>query len=153
MIQQSFSMDHVGWITEDLDLFEEFWCKRLGFEMQFESFLDSPRALDLFGKEFSGTIRRYKKGPMVVEIHHLDSTAAASQDFNRFGINHIALKVEDREAFLREINPVGEPQVPVHRYANPGGWFNLFIQDFEGNWIELRESLVGSNTTAGPTTG
>jgi len=141
MIKQTFTFDHIGWITKDIKLFEEFWCNKLGFELVFESFLDRERSLSLFGLDTSGTIRRYQRATMVIEIHHLDSVSEASQDFNRFGINHIALHVEDREAFLHELIAGNNKEVPVHRHENPGGWFNLFIQDFEGNWIELRESL------------
>ena len=141
MIKQTFTFDHIGWITQDIKIFEEFWCNKLGFELIFESFLDKERSLALFGLETSGTIRRYQRETMVIEIHHLDSVSEASQDFNRFGLNHIALHVEDREAFLRELITGNNKVVPVHRHENPGGWFNLFIQDFEGNWIELRESL------------
>ena len=141
MVNQVITFDHIGWITKDIGLFEEFWCNRLGFELIFESFLDRERALSLFGLDTSATIRRYRRETMIIEIHHPDSVASASQDFTRFGINHIALHVEDRESFLREINTGNDREVPVHRHENPGGWFNLFIQDFEGNWIELRESL------------
>jgi len=146
MTKQSIAIDHIGWITRDIGLFEEFWCRRLGFELVFESYLDSERSRALFGLDVSGTIRRYQRGSVVVEIHQLDSIAEASQDFNRFGINHIALHVEDQEAFLREINDGEARQVPAHRHANPGGWFNLFIHDFEGNWIEIRESFGGSDS-------
>ncbi len=138
MIDQEFSLDHVGWITKDVDQFEAFWCDNLGFELVFESFLDKERALGLFGLETSGDIRRYQRGAMVIEIHHLDCIADAEQVFNRFGLNHIALHVEDREAFLSELDET----IPVHRLQNRGGWYNLFIRDFEGNWIELRESLT-----------
>jgi len=137
MINQAISLDHVGWITSDVSLFEAFWCNELGFQLIFESFLDKERALGLFGLDTSGTIRRYQRETIVIEIHHLDCNSDASQDFNRFGINHIALHVEDREAFLRELGD----DVPVHRQQNPGGWSNLFINDYEGNWIELRESF------------
>jgi catechol 2,3-dioxygenase-like lactoylglutathione lyase family enzyme len=145
MIDQSITLDHIGWVTNDIDLFEEFWCNRLGFELIFESNLDRERALALFGLDTSGAIRRYRRESMTIEIHHLNPITGAPQEFSRFGINHIALHVDDRERFIHEINTGRDLQVPVHRHENPGGWFNLFIRDFEGNWIELRESLTGSN--------
>ncbi len=137
MIDQSFSLDHVGWVTRDQTLFESFWCDILGFELIFESFLDPERASGLFGLQTSGEIRRYRKGVMVIEIHVLDCISDASQEFNRFGLSHIALLVEDREKFLNSL----DDDVTVHKLLNPGGWFNIFIQDFENNWIELRESF------------
>jgi catechol 2,3-dioxygenase-like lactoylglutathione lyase family enzyme len=130
-------IEHVGWITRNIKLFESFWCDILDFEIFFESELDSKMAQTLFGLNLSGKIVRYRREDMIIEIHLLSDIQPSTQDFNRFGINHICLHVEDREALLSTL----DKSVPVHRYNNPRGWSNIFIQDFENNWIELRETF------------
>jgi len=139
MVTQEFSLHHIGWITKDIRQFEAFWCENLGFEGIFESSLSRETALALFSLDTTGTIRRYRRGAMVIEVHHLDDIADTSQAFNRLGINHICLHVDNRETFIADLND----RVSVFRHRNPGGWFNIFIRDFEGNWIELRETFKG----------
>ena len=79
---------------------------------------------------------RYKRGGMVIEIHCFNKKVKeSSQKFNRFGINHICLFVEDRKKFLKKY------KFDAKIYHNPKGHLNIFIRDFEKNWIELKEKL------------
>lgn len=136
-IVESLKFDHIGWITPDIDKFEKFWCSVLGFRCVGESTLTKEMATNLFDIDSEAAIKRYKLNDMVVEIHIFDRPSEASQKFDRYGINHMCLFVSDRSKFL-EAMPT---DVTKHIYNNPGGWQNIFIQDYEGNWIELRESF------------
>jgi len=82
---------------------------------------------------------RYKLGgPTELEIHVFDTDVQrVAMPFTRFGFNHICLQVEGRSEFLRRF----PASVEMHRYNNPGGWENVFIRDFEGNWVEIREQM------------
>ena len=142
-------LDHVGWITKDIDAFEAFWCDILGFELVKDATLAPEMAEALFGtmgKE-DVTIRRYvlEGFGTDIEIHYFPAPADRLRSdpklFQIPGINHICLHTGgrgSREIFLRRLavgSAAGGPVVQVHKYDNPGGWTNYFIRDFENNWI------------------
>lgn len=125
-------LDHVGWVTNDLALFEKFWVEILGFEKIFESHIPDEMNHTLFGCK-GAYCARYKK-EFTIEVHVYDEPVAVDKrPFNVFGLNHMALLVQDRKAFLDLYD------FDKRVYHNPKGWDNIFIKDFEGNWIELRE--------------
>lgn len=129
------ALDHVGWVTNNLRLFEKFWVDILGFEKIFESQIPNEMNQTLF-KCDSAYCARYRKDFITLEVHVYDEPVVESeQPFNKFGINHIALHVYDREAFLKQY------KFDTRIYHNPKGWDNIFIRDFEGNWIEIRTTL------------
>jgi len=139
----NFTMDHVGWITKNTELFERFWVGVMGYEAVKETAVDPDLARALFHHESMGRIIRYRKenaGPDI-EIHaFVDGCDPAPQTFQRFGINHICIHTGgpgSRQEFIDAL----PSDVKVHTYDNPKGWKNHFIQDYEGNWIELRERL------------
>lgn len=129
-------LDHTGFVTSDLELFESFWVKILGFKRIFESYIDPEMNRVLFGLEGARAIR-YKKDAVVIEVHVYDDPIKVSKfpPFNVFGLNHISLHVKSRKAFLKKYD------FDKRVYHNPKGWDNIFIRDFEGNWIELRETF------------
>lgn len=129
------TFDHCGWVTNNLRLFEKFWVNILGFEKIFESQIPNEMNQTLFGCD-SAYCARYKKDFMTIEVHVYDDLVREDRrPFNVFGLNHIAIHVEDRKEFLKKY------KFKTHIYHNPKGWDNVFIQDFEGNWIEVRTTL------------
>ncbi|SRR5258706_11615158 len=130
-----YKLDHVGWVTNNLELFEKFWVEILGFKKIFESIIPNKMNQVLFGCD-SAYCARYKKGSITLEVHVYDELVRERElSFNQFGINHIALHVPSRKEFLELYD------FDKRIYHNPKGWDNIFIRDFEGNWIELREKL------------
>jgi len=128
-------IDHVGWVTNDLQKFEDFWVKTLGFKKIWESHLTSEMTLALFAIGGARCLR-YQKDQVIVECHVFDTPVAKNKlPFQRFGLNHICLWVENRQEFLKKYS------FQTHIYHNPKGWDNIFIRDFEGNWIELKETF------------
>jgi catechol 2,3-dioxygenase-like lactoylglutathione lyase family enzyme len=145
IVKQHIKLDHIGWITNDVKAFESFWVDILGFEKIWESTLSKELAHTLFGVDYGALCRRYKKGDLVIEVHKFDTVNLNSDShFVKYGINHIALHVENRNELIQTIsdysNKTGKV-VPVKIYHNPSGWDNMFIKDFENNWIELRETF------------
>lgn len=129
-------IDHIGWVTNDLKKFESFWVKIFGFKKIWESYLAPEITKTLFGINCGAKCLRYKKNNITIECHLFDKPIAEKEPrFWNFGINHIALHMENRKKFLKKHN------LKAHTYHNPKGWNNIFIRDFEGNWIELRETL------------
>lgn len=129
-------VDHIGWVTNDIDKFEDFWVKILGFKLIFQSRIPVDMNQSLFGIKCTAFCARYKKGSIVIEVHVYDKkTFKREMPFDSYGLNHIALWVKNRGKFLSKY------KFKTHIYHNPKGWDNIFIEDFEGNWIELRTDL------------
>ena len=136
------TFNHYGYVTKNIERFEKFWCDILGYKLLRESKVNPDLCEVLFGFRSGGTIRRYenpKLGPDV-EIHVFDNTEVEQYKFNRFGINHICLETGypgSRKEFVDKL----PRDITVKIFNNPKGWKNYFIQDYDGNWIELREDI------------
>lgn len=139
-------IDHVGWITDDIEAFERFWCGVLGFQLVYETTPDKNAEMLTFLFDIDGGawIRRYRKEEFGcdIEIHKFKNIPArwlqTDTPFYKHGINHVCLNVPDKDQFLASL-PV---EVIKKVYNNPKGWKNAFIKDFEGNWVEIREPMV-----------
>ncbi len=132
---KKFEFKHVGWLSNNIDLFERFWVDSMGFQRVWES-SGKEMFKDLFGIDAMGTVRRYEKDGITIEVHFFDPKAPEDANlFYKRGINHICLLVEDREKFLK-LRPWDK-----RVYDNPKGHQNIFIRDLEGNWVEIYARL------------
>lgn len=146
-----FKFDHVGWITENIGLFEEFWCHGLGFELIHTSISDPQMFPALFDSPETAVVRLYKHPSLNIniEIHQVNQSKTfhscrESNSFLQFGINHISLHTGgygSRKEFIKSLTAKVRAPIEVKVFNNPKGWENIFIRDLEGNWIELREHL------------
>jgi len=141
----SVKLDHIGWITRDVTRFERFWCKILGFIRINESFL-TPEMGQLLFDAGPALIRSYShpQWDINIEIHEFIRHATGNYNyaykFDRCGINHICIHTGgsgSRNEFMKTLPADIRRQI----YDNPRGWQNIFVQDYEGNFIELRENL------------
>lgn len=128
-------LHHVGFVTNDVTLFEAFWCRILGFEEVDSKVCANEKYISLFGIRGKAWFRRYRKDNILVEVHSFDSVGPRDPGFSRHGINHICLAVGSKKDFLANL----PPEVERVTFSDPAGWTNLFVRDFEGNWIEVRE--------------
>lgn len=135
------SLKHIGWTSEKPDKFEKFWIDIMGFKKVWESELPEKLTKQLFGIPTKATCRRYERNGITIELHCFDKIYyPGADDFNFFnqGLNHICLLVDNREKFLKQMEKEG---IQIHTYDNPKGHQNVFIEDFEGNWIEIYKNL------------
>lgn len=130
-----FELKHIGWATKSWDLFERFWCNLMGFKQTWELHLTPEMMEKIFGVKEAALCRRYEKDGMVIEMHHFDNQTDDPLPFNRRGLNHICIQVDDRDKFLKLM------AFDKRVYDNPKGYQNIFIKDFEGNWIELWKKM------------
>jgi len=130
-------IDHIGWVTDSQKTFESFWCDILGFELLRVGSVTSEFTETLFSISGGAKVARYKRPgtDAEIEIHIFDYTEDSHQKFNQFGINHVSITVEDRVSILSNI-----PLDHIRSYDNPKGWLNVFVTDFEGNWVEIRDA-------------
>lgn len=161
-------LDHINWNTQNFHIFESFWCDCLGFIPIFESTMPAEKTISLFRMQelydenevhpyldpnhpAAAIIRRYKSPDQSFEIeaHRFNEDyLKPDHDFiPNLGINHISLKFSPgrREEWIKTVQEkardIGQT-IRVYRYANNvkgQSWDNIFIRDFEDNWIELRE--------------
>ena len=136
-----FYIEHIGFVTNNLAKFESFWCDLLGYKCIHESCGSEQMMKELFGAS-EAVIKRYQKEGLLpdIEIHYFQDLKDCYQKFQRFGMNHICLHTGgpgSREVFIHSL----PDNLKVHVYDNPRGWENIFMQDYEGNWIELRERI------------
>lgn len=133
---KKFKFQHVGWVSNNIDLFERFWVQWMGFVRTWESEGGKDMYNTLFGIDVNAHVRRYEKDGISIEVHWFDPPAPEEElSFYKKGINHACLWVDDREKFLR-LYPFDK-----RIYNNPKGHQNIFIRDFEGNWIEIYQTL------------
>lgn len=133
---KKFEFKHVNWITTNIDLFERFWCDLMGFKKIFEFGPAKEMFKTLFDIDAEGVVRRYEKDGITIEAHYFNPLPQDEKiEFFRKGINHVCLLVEDRDSFLK-MHPFDKKV-----YDNPKGHQNVFIKDFEGNWIEIYKRL------------
>lgn len=132
-----FRWHHAGFVTSDVPLFERFWCGVLGFVREADRVHEAAKFTRLFGIRTGGRMIRYCKDACIIEIHSFDRGIADTPDFgyDRYGLNHICLAVDSKEEFLKRL----PPDVERTTYLDPGGWTNLLVRDYEGNWVEIRE--------------
>jgi catechol 2,3-dioxygenase-like lactoylglutathione lyase family enzyme len=132
---KKFELKHTGWLSNNIDLFERFWVNILGFKQVWES-TGKEMFKDLFDIDATGTVRRYERDGITIEVHFFDKPAPENNGsfFNK-GINHFCLLIDDRDKFLK--------MYPFEKriYNNPKGHQNIFIKDFEGNYIEIYKKL------------
>lgn len=135
-------LHHIGWNTTDPELFEKFWVNLIGYELTFTSYLDQRRASQLFGFRSTAEIRRYSHPDYQlpeIEIHCFKRPDKAPRSFKQEGITHVCLQVEDRETFIDNLRKNKCKVNECENTSNGKCWKNYFVQDFENNWIEIRE--------------
>jgi catechol 2,3-dioxygenase-like lactoylglutathione lyase family enzyme/flavodoxin len=136
---KTLRLNHIGWVTNNQALFEKFWVDIIGAEKISESYISEDMSSVLFGKKFVSKCVKYEYNGTILEIH-IPTTPDKNfnemrRDFFCYGINHICFMVDDREQFLKNLPDTVEVKI----FNNPKGWKNIFIRDFEGNWIEIKE--------------
>ena len=132
--------DHIGWITNQPRLFDKFWCKILGFVLLQEKSITQEQCFTLFGIDSPGLSRKYAHSELgCIEVHTFDVDIPLRHiRFQDIGLNHLCLvtgPLGSRERFLDGL----PSDITRHVYHNPNGWDTVFIRDYEGTWLEIRE--------------
>jgi catechol 2,3-dioxygenase-like lactoylglutathione lyase family enzyme len=134
-------VDHIGLVTNDIERFEDFWVKGMGFNKIREVTLRPEKVRALFGMDKKAKAYIYQKEGVRIEVHVFNPPLEIeNMDFDRFGVNHVSLYVDSKEQFIQLLRfKIGN--IDVRKFQDPGGWYNIFVRDFDGNWIEIREEL------------
>lgn len=137
---------HIGIVVEDLDKMLEFYCGVLGMKVAKEAVEDGTYIEKLIGLE-SAVVRTVKlaadDGCTLIELLKFEGAIERVQPKKLYhtGITHIAVTVEDVDAVYKKIVAKGlTPNSPP--VTSPDSYARLFfVQDPEGNYLELVEVL------------
>jgi catechol-2,3-dioxygenase len=135
------SISHLVLNVRDIEASHSFYTDALGFQ-QCGALTEGSRV---------GIMRFYRANP---ESHHeiaLVQTKEESVDpetwsilATRIGINHIALNYGSREAFLARLAHLREVGVEFLNRGNHGMTHSLYVQDPDGNGIEVLYDVPSS---------
>lgn len=126
--------------TDDIRKFERFWVEVLGFERV----MMRPATTDnlceaLFSNKGDLTLSVYQHPKamaptlMVTRLHQDSASHGRYQALDGLGMNYLTLNVGKKGSLQSFLDDLPE-SVKVHRGAHA-----TFIQDYEGNIIELQE--------------
>jgi catechol 2,3-dioxygenase-like lactoylglutathione lyase family enzyme len=124
---------HYGLACRSEETAERFYKKFLGLKKSERKTVPAALSETLFGIPCDLEVLNYAGDEVHFEvfIHEGERPAAGSP-------THICLEVEDLEAFFERCRAMG---VPVIRAPRGDRWIT-FVQDFDGNLFELKETAA-----------
>lgn len=137
-------MDHTGFIVSDVDKMASFYKDVLGFKEVRVAERDGGPASQVVGYDnvhYKAILMNLGEGHVLELIQYMRPEGADRPTEERavIGASHIAFRVEDVDATFKHLvdngaKPMNPPTeiVPGHK--------GCYLQDPEGNWIELLET-------------
>ncbi len=135
--QRPAGVNHLVLNVADIEISHRFWTELMGFEL-------------VSTVQLGSEMRFYRSGPG----HHHDiaimqctqpPSEPAPQRWRpsgrRMGVNHIAIGYPDRESFLAQLSHLQANAVTFHLRGNHGMTHSAYINDPDGNGIEVLYEL------------
>ncbi len=146
-------MSHIGIRVSDWARSLRFYHDALGFRFVGEDRLGAESAAPLFGAASPVRVGWLEREGVRIQLLELPAAGpapggaresalpgSAPSPFDRFGPTHLALRVADLDAVLRELGAQGVPVLEQTRSARPElRARSVFVTDPDGAWIELAE--------------
>lgn len=135
---QPDSINHVVLNVSDLDRSHQFWSEILGFK-EVVSIPDQqtgkPRARFYLGRAGSGhhDLALFQ----IANPEHKEVVREWSMAATQLGVNHIAVKYHDREAWLRQLAFMQSKGVKFHVRTEHGMTHSVYVSDPDGYGIEV----------------
>lgn len=126
---------HIGIFSEDPERLIEFYSKGLGFIEGETRILSSDLTEQIFGVMDDCQLTKLTQDRAVIEIFAPVNSNLDKQGQKTAGINHWALEVEDKEAYVQILEERGVSVTKIHHQ----GRMIYFVCDPEGNLIEIYE--------------
>ena len=139
-------VNHIVLNVRDIEVSHRFYTEVLGFK-HVEALKPKPDRPPLTMRFYSGQDEHGHVNHHDLALCQLpkgDAGQPADWDLypNRPGINHIAITLPDREAFLQQLAFLREKGVKFHRRINHGMTHSVYISDPDGNGIEVLYELA-----------
>ena len=139
-------VNHIVLNVRDIEVSHQFYTEVLGFKhvAALKPKPDRPPLTMRFysGQDEQGHVNHHDLA--LCQLPKSDAGQPAEWDLypNRPGINHIAITLPDREAFLQQLAFLREKGVKFHRRINHGMTHSVYISDPDGNGIEVLYELA-----------
>ena len=127
--------DHIGIITNNYRKLVSFYTEKLEFTVEKEEKLSKFVMRSVFGLASEGKFTRLVSGNAGIEIFCITSNLLKKKVNATIGYNHWALRVEDKNEFVRKIMKKGV--IIIHIKRNDHSVY--FIKDPDGNRIEIKD--------------
>ena len=127
---------HIGILTRNPDIVIPFYTRGLGFDEGETRILPAELMEKIFGLASECRLTRLTKNRAVIEVFFPADSDVNDRKLCTMGYNHRALEVEDKEAYVHDLE---DRHVPVMKIDH-GGRTIFFLKDPEGNLIEIYES-------------
>jgi catechol 2,3-dioxygenase len=133
-------INHLVLNVRNLDVSHKFWTEIIGFRMVAE-LKNRPFKMRFYsGVSESGDVTHHDLALAELPAG-VEGQVAWSMQPNRVGLNHVAICWPDRESWLRQLEFLQAKGVRFLRRVNHGMTHSVYIEDPDGNGIEVLYEL------------
>jgi catechol 2,3-dioxygenase len=136
-------INHLVLNVRDLEESHAFWTEIMGFkqvgELHPRPDRPNPPKMRFYSGDHSGKMNHHDLALM--EMPNLPPPAEWSMSDSTVAINHVAITLPNREAWLQQIAFLQSKGVPFHRRINHGMTHSVYISDPNGYGIEVLYEL------------
>ena len=136
-------INHLVLNVRNMDESHAFWTEMMGFtqvgELHPRPDLPNPPTMRFYSGDHSGKLNHHDLA--LVEMPDLPAPPAWDMAKSPLAINHIAIALPDREAWLKQVAFLQSRGVTFHRRVNHGMTHSVYISDPNGYGIEVLYEL------------
>jgi len=136
-------INHLVLNVRNLEESHAFWTEIMGFkqvgELHPRPDRPNPPKMRFYSGDHSGKMNHHDLALM--EMPNLPPPAEWSMSDSTVAINHVAITLPDRKAWLQQIAFLQSQGVPFHRRINHGMTHSVYISDPNGYGIEVLYEL------------
>jgi catechol-2,3-dioxygenase len=136
-------INHLVLNVRDLEESHAFWAEIMGFkqvgELHPRPDRPEPPKMRFYSGDHSGKLNHHDLA--LVEMPNLPPPAAWSMFDSPVAINHVAITLPSREAWLKQLAFLQSKGVEFHRRVNHGMTHSVYISDPNGYGIEVLYEL------------
>lgn len=136
-MKTQIKFNHIGIFTRHHRRLLDFYLLALGFKKEYQTLLPENVMYPIFGMPYECHMVRLTREDVALEIFWLDDYKLKSAGRWMSGYNHFGLEVKDRDKFLKRIKVRFKARIIK---VDRGSHFVYFIQDTDGNLIEIKEA-------------
>ncbi len=136
MNKSIYSCDHIGIFTKNAERLIKFYRNILGFKLISGERLQTDIVKKLFRTNSTCCFYRLKSEKLILEIFEPHYKNRVEKRKNHYGLHHFGLTVSDREQFINYLRKKQVKIITIKRNERKV----YFIEDPEGNMIEIREA-------------
>jgi catechol-2,3-dioxygenase len=136
-------INHLVLNVRDIEESHTFWTEIMGFkqvgELHPRPDRPNPPKMRFYSGDHQGKMQHHDLALM--EMPNLPPPSAWSMSDSQVAINHVAITLPSREAWLKQVAFLQSKGVPFHRRINHGMTHSVYISDPNGYGIEVLYEL------------